>query len=219
MTLLDFARGPGLYWSVLIMITGIIWRIAGVLLLPRKRNLAAPRHGVLRQAYGAAATIVMRSVPRESFWKRTAAGSMLAYTFHIGFLIILLGGAPHILLWQSAFGLGWPPLPKGIVAIASGLTLSALVIAYVRRLLHPVLRLLSNFDDYFSLILCILPILSGILLAEETIFSYGTLLIVHILSVEALMIWLPFGKLAHFGFVFLGRGAQGIKFTRKGAAT
>lgn len=219
MTLLDFARGPGLYWSVLIMIAGFIWRVSGVLLLPRKRNLAAARHGALRQAYGAASTILTRSVPRGSFWKRTASGSLLTYTFHLGFLVILLGGAPHILLWQSAFHVSWPPLPKGIVAIASGLTLATLVIAYSRRLLHPVLRLLSNVDDYFSLLLCIVPVATGILLAEETIFSYGILLTVHILSVEALMIWLPFGKLAHIGFVFLGRGAQGMKFTRKGATT
>jgi hypothetical protein len=33
------------------------------------------------------------------------------------------------------------------------------------------------------------------------------------------MIWLPFGKLMHMLLVFAGRGAMGIDFARKGAAT
>jgi nitrate reductase gamma subunit len=64
-----------------------------------------------------------------------------------------------------------------------------------------------------------LPVLTGILLSGETIASYETLLSLHILSVELLMIWLPFGKLMHAGLVFASRGAMGFNFARKGAAT
>ncbi|MGO9544887.1 MAG: hypothetical protein ACLPPF_08845 [Rhodomicrobium sp.] len=142
---------------------------------------------------------------------------MLGYAFHIGLFVILTGGAPHILLIKAATGLSWPPLPKGIVALVSGVTLSVLVIVFIRRLMHPVLRLLSNFDDYLSLVLTFIPVLTGILLAGETFGSYEFLLAIHILSVEAVMIWLPFGKLAHTVLVFFSRGALGASFARKGA--
>jgi len=89
----------------------------------------------------------------------------------------------------------------------------------VRRLTHPVLRLLSNTDDYLSWLLVFLPISTGILLSGETIAGYDTLLALHFFSVEALMIWLPFGKLMHVALVFAGRGVMGFNFARKGAAT
>ncbi|GAA6203157.1 hypothetical protein [Aquicoccus sp. SU-CL01552] len=219
MTLLDLARGPGLYWSVIIMITGLVWRLSTVLLMPYRRNLSAPGARAKGSLRGALTTIVTRTSPYRSFRSRTMPALMLSYTFHFGLLIILLGGAPHILLMKTATGLGWPPLPKGIISLASGLTLAALILVAIRRLRHPVLRLLSNLDDYFSLGLTILPVLSGLLLAEETYVSYELLLAIHILSVEALLIWLPFGKLAHVVLVVAGRAAQGAKFGHKGAIT
>jgi nitrate reductase gamma subunit len=89
----------------------------------------------------------------------------------------------------------------------------------IRRLNHPVLRLLSTADDYLSWLLVFLPVLTGILLSGETIGGYATLLALHIISVELMMIWLPFGKLMHAGLVFAGRGLMGMNFSRKGAAT
>jgi hypothetical protein len=43
-------------------------------------------------------------------------------------------------------------------------------------------------------------------------------LAIHLLSVELLFVWLPFGKLAHAFLVFASRGVTGAALTRKGAA-
>jgi hypothetical protein len=40
---------------------------------------------------------------------------------------------------------------------------------------------------------------------------------IHLLSLELLLVWLPFGKLSHAFLVFLSRGYTGAAFTRKGA--
>jgi len=40
---------------------------------------------------------------------------------------------------------------------------------------------------------------------------------IHLLSLELLLVWLPFGKLAHAFLVFLSRGYTGAAFARKGA--
>ncbi|WP_102225733.1 nitrate reductase [Acidimangrovimonas sediminis] len=219
MTLLDFARGPALYWSTLIMVCGLVWRLAGVALLPFRpdRSAAGPQsRGRVRGALG---TIVSRSLPRRTFLARTFATVVVGYAMHLGLLIILLGGAPHILLVAQATGLSWPSLPKGVVALASAVTLVTLVFVLVRRCTHPVLRLLSNFDDFLSIVLTLVPVATGILLAEETVLPYRTLLTWHILSVEAMMIWLPFGKLSHVVFVFAGRAVSGAKLGKRGATT
>ena len=219
MTLLAFARGPALQAAVLIMIAGICWRLAGIFLLRRRKRFALPRASVTGRIGGAFTTILTRFVPRRTFWPRIAVSVMLSGVFHIGLLIILLGGAPHIQVIHQVTGLTWPNLPKGLIVIVSCLTLASMIGLLIRRVLNPVLRLLSTVDDYLSWLLVFLPVLSGVLLSGETIGGYGTLLALHILSVELLMIWLPFGKLMHMLLVFAGRGAMGIDFARKGAAT
>jgi len=219
MTLLAFARGPALQAAVLIMIAGICWRLAGIFLLRHRKRFASSRTSLGGQIGGGIATIVTRFVPRRTFWPRIAVSVALSAVFHIGLLVILLGGAPHIQVIHQFTGLSWPNLPKGFIVIVSGLTLASMIALLFRRVFHPVLRLLSTVDDYLSWLLVFLPVLSGVLLSGETIGGYGTLLALHILSVELLMIWLPFGKLMHMLLVFAGRGAMGIDFARKGAAT
>jgi len=219
MTLLEFARGPALQVSVLIMIAGIFWRLAGILLLRRRPQLAAPRISPIGQIGGGLSTIMSRFVPRRTFWPRIAVSVVLSAVFHFGLAIILLAGAPHILLIHQLTGFTWPNLPKGLIVIVSGMTLAALIALLIRRVGHPVLRLLSTTDDYLSWLLVFLPVLTGILLSGEALAEYGTLLALHILSVELMMIWLPFGKLMHSALVFAGRGVMGANFARKGAAT
>ena len=43
MSLLDFARGPGLQWSLVIFVVGVLWRLLGVLLLRTRKDLSEPR--------------------------------------------------------------------------------------------------------------------------------------------------------------------------------
>jgi nitrate reductase gamma subunit len=218
-TVLDFARGPALQMASLIMIAGIVWRLSGILLLRLRPQHATSRASLLARVGGAVAMVFTRSVPRRSFWPRIGVSMALSTVFHGGFILILLGGAPHILLIHAISGLIWPNLPKGIIVPISGLTLAALLALLARRITHPVLRLLSTTDDYLSWFVVFLPVLTGILLSGETIGSYETLLALHILSVELMMIWLPFGKLMHGALVFASRGAMGFNFARKGAAT
>lgn len=219
MTLLDFARGFGLQVAVLVMVGGLCWRLAGILLLRRRPQYALSRASLLGRIGGGAAMIFTRSIPRRTFWPRIGVGVVLSTVFHVGFLAIILGGAPHILVIHQITGLSWPNLPKGLVVVVSGLTLAAMIALLIRRVVHPVTRLLSTVDDYLSWLVVFLPVLTGILLSGETVGSFETLLALHILSVELLMIWLPFGKLMHGVLVFASRAAMGFNFARKGAAT
>jgi hypothetical protein len=65
----------------------------------------------------------------------------------------------------------------------------------------------------------LLPIVTGLLIPLRLGVRYETLLAIHILSVAALMIWLPFGKLGHTFLVFITRGTTGMAFERRGAKT
>lgn len=216
MDLLQFARGPALTWAFVIFAFGMTWRLAGILLLKRRPDYSEPRNAVSWP--GAIKLIVTRSWPRREFVHRTAFGQTLGYIFHIGLAIVVFGFAPHILFFKGMTGLSWPNLPNAAIYLSGAITLGALIAVLGRRLTHPVLRLLSNFDDYFSWFVTFTPVVTGMLAVAHLGARYETLLAIHILSVALLLVWFPFGKLMHATLVFVSRGSTGALFERKGAS-
>ena len=217
MNLLTLARGPILQWALVIFVVGTVWRLAGILLLRRKPDYTEPRS--THTWRGAANLIVKRTVPKREFAAQTAFGNTIGYVFHIGLAVVVFGFVPHILFIKSLTGLSWPGLPSGIVYVVGALTVAALVAALVRRISNPVMRLISNADDYFSWAVTIAPVITGLMEAAHWGGPYPTILAIHVLSVCLLLAWLPFGKLMHAFLVFIARGTTGALFARKGAST
>ena len=67
--------------------------------------------------------------------------------------------------------------------------------------------------------LVIIPLVTGFLSYAHVGMAgvrYETLLAVHILSIEALLVWFPFSKLMHLFFTFPSRYQIGVSMERKG---
>lgn len=224
MDLLDFARGPALWFSLVVMAAGSLWRIAGIYRLGSSPDLSEPRS--TRLWAGAMRGIFRRMIPRKEFRHAGRLGAFNGYLYHIGLAVIVFGYLPHIRFIERLTGLAWPPLPAPVVYFAVGLTFVSLLIALMERLTDPVLRLLSGFDDYFSWFVVFLPLATGMIAINQS-YAPGAALVppldprplaIHLLSVELLFVWLPFGKLAHAFLVFISRGITGAALARKGAA-
>ncbi len=215
MDLLEFARGPALQVASLIFIAGLIWRLVHLFLIPRKVDISEARFGGER--VGGLRTIFSRFLHHKEFRGRTANASMLAYTMHIGLAIVIFGSAPHIMFIESLTGLSWPALPSVVIHVAAALTLAALLVSIGRRMRNPVLKMLSNFDDYFTWLVTTAPVLTGLLAVAHVGARYETLLAIHILSFNVFLIWFPFGKLMHSFLAFGSRYTTGLTFTRRGA--
>ncbi len=219
--LLDFARGPALWISLAVLVAGSLWRIAGILRLGGTPELSEPRS--TRLLAGAMRGIFGRMVPRAGFRERGALGVWNGYLYHVGLAVIVFGYLPHILFVERLTGLAWPALPGPVVYVTAGLTFVSLFIALMERLTDPVRRLLSGGDDYFSWLVVVLPLATGMIVTQQS-YAPGAAppldplpLAVHLLSVELLFLWLPFGKLAHAFLVFASRGVTGAALARKGA--
>lgn len=217
MTLLDFARGPGMDFALAVFVLGTIWRIMGIGLLQYRVSHAAPGASWLQAVAGAVVTSGSRSWPHKAFIGRTGYGELIGYGFHIGLLTVILGFAPHIEFFKGLFNISWASLPTAWINVASVITLTLLVAVLVRRLTHPVLRRLSNFDDYFSWFLVAAVVTTGLMAAGHAFAPYELVLALHLLSLEALLIWFPFGKLMHMFFIFPSRSITGFVLGRKGA--
>ncbi|MBI5719533.1 MAG: nitrate reductase [Burkholderiales bacterium] len=216
MDLLDFARGPALTFAGAVFALGTLWRLVGVLMLPRLRDLSPARAGAPAPWQGALGTIARHMWPRREFLQTTMFSTINGYVFHLGLAITVFGLAPHILFIRNFSGLGWPALPSTVVFAVGVVTLVSLCAALARRLTHPVLKLLSRSDDYLSWALTTLPVITGLLATAHLGGRYETLLAVHILSIAAFGVWFPFGKLMHAFLFALSRGATGMRFSHRG---
>jgi nitrate reductase gamma subunit len=140
------------------------------------------------------------------------------YVFHIGLAIVVILFAPHIKLIQSLIGLSWPSLPSQFIDATAVVTLAALLLMLVDRINNPAKRFLSTFGDYASWTLTFLPVLTGLLATKHLLFSYTWMLALHILSVELLLIFIPFTKLIHVFTLWGSRWYNGDVNAKKGVA-
>ena len=219
MNLLDFARGPALKAAIAVFCLGVTWRILAFALLRIRRDLNRPRASVLKFLGGGLLTVGSRSWPHREFIARTGAGEALGYSYHLGLFALVLLFTPHILFLGSLFGVTWPGLPSSLITVISVLTLTLFVAVLFRRVTNPVMRMLSNFDDYFSWFITMLVMVTGLAATAHIGARYETLLAVHILSVDVLLVWFPFGKLMHAFYIFPSRALNGALLARKGATS
>jgi len=213
---LDWVRGPGFQIASVIFVAGVIIRLAEILLLGRKKNLAEPRGS---EMMGGLRTIVSRSIPHKTTFQRSAFTEVAGWIFHIGLLASIFLFAPHILLFKDVFGLSWPALPTPVVDALTVISIIALLAVLVRRLFNDVLRFLSTPEDYLAWFITIAPLVTGYLAFHRIGLTAPTLLALHILSVEILMVVFPFTKLMHAFTLVMARWYNGAISGYRGVAS
>ncbi len=205
--LLLWVRGPALQIATVIFLLGVVVRLGEILMLGRKKNLAEARGSAVA---GGLRTIFSRSIPDRGTLQRSTFNVVAGYIFHIGFFVVLLLFAPHILVFQDVLGISWPALRTPVIDAVTVVTIIALLAVLVHRLRHPVMRFLSRFQDYLVWLVTILPLVTGYLAFHRVDVATPTMLIaIHILSVELLMVVFPFTKLMHAFTLFMARYYNG----------
>lgn len=221
---LELARGPVLTVSLLVFILGAVWRLRGILRLPRRPDRSPAREGAPSATASALRGILAGLRPRRGFGPAAWIASVNGLVFHLGLALIFFGYAPHIAFIHRLTGLSWPALPDMVMYVATAVTIVSLLMALSLRLTSVVLRRISGRDDYLSWTLTFLPILTGMAVVGEPssiVLARGHAiypgpLAVHLLALELLLVWFPFGKLMHAVLFFFSRAATGMRFGHRG---
>lgn len=214
MTLLEFASGPGLQWALWIFVFGVVWRLIGALFLLSRKDLSKPRE--FNSVAAGVGAIISRSAPAHAFEKSIRFQHVTGYAWHFALFVSVLFFAPHILFFESVLGFSWPHLPNTIILVTAAVAVAVLIALLIRRATHPVQRFISNADDYISIFVVLIPLVTGILAFAHVGGPYETLLAIHLLSVEVMLIWFPFGKLMHAIMTMPARYQAGTAFGRRG---
>ena len=224
MTWLEFARGPALAFAVTVFVLGTLWRLIGVLRLPALPDLSVARAGAPSPLSAVLHANLRAMWPRPEFSRATKFITFNGYAFHIGLAVVFFGYAPHIAFIRRHTGLSWPALPDVVMYVAAIITIVSLLMALALRLNDPVRKKISTADDMISWTLTFLPFVTGMavtsdpsaaLLARDHVIYAGPLA-VHLLSLELLLLWFPFGELMHAVLFAFSRGATGLRFGHRG---
>jgi nitrate reductase gamma subunit len=218
MDLYVFVQGPLLWISFSVFILGSLFRIIRFFYLAGKRDRAFYQYFRLKYVL---LTLGRWLLPLNKDVLKNPVFTLAGYIFHICLFAVPIWLAGHISLWEeSRLGWSWTPLPG---CWADFLTLVFLAIAFfffMRRILKPEIRLISSGGDYLLLAATIMPFLTGIFLAHNTLdgipFLGEHILLLHMLSAEFLLVLIPFSRLSHFMLFFFSRSATAVEFGRRG---
>jgi len=213
---LNWARGPGLQIATIIFVAGVVIRIFEILLLGRKANLAEAKGTEMSSGLK---TMVTRTIPDRNTFKRSSVTIVAGYIFHIGMFVTFFLFAPHILFIKDLVGFGWPAASTTIVDAFAVISMIALLAALVNRLTNKVMRFLTNFEDLLTWFLTFLPLVTGYIAFHRIGFTAPSLLAIHLLSVELLLVVFPFTKLMHAFTLFLARWYNGAISGYRGVAS
>ncbi len=193
---LEIAKGPIFRFALAILVLGlarlVILSVWGMIVAIRRagdRNL--PYAQVIKET-------LSWLFPIRRLHRARPVYSYASFMFHIGIIFGALFLQNHIDILRSVVGIAWPAMPRFML---DGLTL-ATVITGAYLLLHRLYirsaRALSKAMDYILLLLLLNIFISGYLAGRPwNPISYNGLMLFHTLNGAALIILIPFTKIAH----------------------
>lgn len=208
---LNFVQGPLWYASLAIFVVGVLWRLYEIFARGTRTDLATPRAG---GTAGALRTVFSRSWTAPGFSRGAVFHLVAGYMFHLGLFVLLFFAAPHVaFIEQRILGFGWAPAPHWLFILAADLAFAGLVLLWLRRMMHPVMRRISTFDDHAAAILTFAVLFTGCMALLE---SHDGLRALHMLTVCLLLIYFPFSRLMHAFTFVISRSYTGAVMARKG---
>jgi nitrate reductase gamma subunit len=210
-----FLTGPALWAAFTIFIGGTFVRLAYLFGLSRERDKVFYNH--MDWSWGLR-SIVHWLIPWGSVSMRNQPVFTLMFVaFHICLLGVPLFLNAHNMLWDESFGISLWSMPDDWADILTIALMVSAVGLLLRRLLRPEVRILTSTWDYALLVLSVIPFATGFL-AYHQWGDYQTMLILHVLFGEILLIVIPFTKLGHIVLFFFSRAFIGFEMgTRRGA--
>jgi nitrate reductase gamma subunit len=216
---LTFSRGPLFYAALIVLIGGMLYRLMRILMLGWSKDRISAKGskaGGIVKTY-AKGILVWPFIP----WvKRTFSHNPVIYLagglFHLSLFTVLILGTAHMLVWKSLLGIVWWTLPLPIVDWMAAIGIAALLVLLLHRIVNPVMKLITGPAEWTNWSLVFLPMITGYIMTHHLFFRYEVLFSLHMLSVDLLLIWIPFSRIAHFMFYFFSRTIHGTEFGKRG---
>ena len=213
----EFVTGPLAWIAFGIFIIGMIVKVVSLLSLTSKKDKVVFNHLSFKWSIR---SIFRWLIPFGSRSMREKPVLTIAiFVFHICLLAIPIFLLGHNILWDESWGITWWTLSETTADYMTLLLIAAALFLLIRRIVLPEVKIVTTAYDYLLLAIAAAPFITGYM-AYHQWFDYKTILIIHILCGEIMLIAIPFTKLSHMILFFLTRAHIGSEFgQRRGAVT
>lgn len=207
----ELARGPLVWIAAIIFVAGIVCRTIQLLLLTRKKErLFCPSRSIREDTPEERKLRILIAFQNSLIGKHPVM-AIVSFVFHSCLFIAPIFALGHSLLLHESWGISFLSLPDKLIDLLTILLLACAVFFLVRRIIIPRVQAISTPYDYLLLFITAAPFLTGFL-AYHQWFDYKTVITLHILAGEAMLIAIPFTKLGHMVFFFFIRIFLGGEF-------
>jgi len=213
--MLDFIRDPSIYnlvrgpfvWIAFLVFIGMsVYKVRRLYLMAKNEKVVLP--SIKIEAAG-------RSILHWIFpfgsrnWRLKWPVTITTFVFHIGLIFTPIFLLSHNILWYESWGISWWSMPEKVADIMTLLVIVTSVIFFMRRIFAPEVRFVTSSNDLLILAISFFPFLTGFLAYHSLLLPYKAMLILHILFGEAMLIAIPFTRLAHMFYFFMTRAFMG----------
>ncbi|MFH1624998.1 MAG: TmcC family electron transfer complex membrane anchor subunit [Pseudomonadota bacterium] len=204
----EFVSGPLVWVSFIVFIGGSIYRLVTMFKLAKNEKVIYP---YMSLKYSLRSLIHWVIPFATTNMRKRPAMTVITFAFHICLVLTPIFLLSHNLLWYQSWKISWWTLPEGTGDVMTVIVILAAICFLIRRLLLPEVRFVTFASDYALLAIAVAPFLTGFL-AYHQLFPYKTMLILHILSGEVMLMAIPFTRLSHMLFFAFTRAYMGCEF-------
>jgi nitrate reductase gamma subunit len=209
----DFIRGQLVSIAFIIFILGLLFQFVQFFRLTEKREWVYPPLEVKREKKTAWKWVAFCLASLNgTLWKTDALTTMMTSIFHVCLIAIPLFLLGHNILLDQSWGLRLLSLPESVTDVLTMVVLVCAAFFLARRLFLSRVRAITTAYDYLILLIAVAPFLTGYF-AYHQWFNYDTVITLHILAGEVMLITIPFTKLGHMLFFFLYRFLIGNEYS------
>ena len=208
----ELARGPLMWAAAIIFLAGVVYRTIQMLLLTRKKErVLCPSRSIREESPEERKLKLLVSFQNSLIGKHPVM-AIVSSVFHFCLFVAPLFAVGHSLVLYESWGVSFVSLPDGLIYVLTIVFLAGGIFFLVRRMVLPRVQALSTPYDYLLLFITVAPFLTGFF-AYHQWFDYKTVITLHLLAGEAMLIAIPFSKLGHMVFFFFIRIFLGGEFS------
>jgi nitrate reductase gamma subunit len=204
-----FVSGPLVWVAFGVFLFGSLGKLAHQIALARRKDPEVLLYFDWRFALRSILAWLLPFKARS--WRMDPSFTVATFLFHIFLLAAPIFLSAHVILLEQAWGVSYWTLSDWAADSMTLIVLACCLFFAVRRWRNPTRRFVGSFQDWLVLILVVLPFLTGFL-AYHQIGPYLPLIILHVLTGEALLMALPFTRFAHVLLALPMRGYIGSEF-------
>jgi len=213
--MVEFIEGPLILMSFILFFLGVLFQIYRFFSLTREKDRVFLNLEIKKQSSPQGWGLQVRT------WIKLLKGTIFGThpvvigatcLFHILIFIVPIFLLAHHILLEAAWGI---QLWSFCESTSDALTLLVLLgglFFLCRRLFLRRVRSITTSYDYLVLLIALAPFITGFFATHQW-FDYRTMIFLHILSGEIMLITIPFTRLAHMIFFFLYRFFIGSEYS------